>query len=120
MPLELVGGIGLVESGVDFADVERTLLERRGSHPIASYEERVSWDEASIADVSRRYIICTGKPSPLQERLTARARELRESGCAVDELPTGHFPMRTMPDALTAILLSCATLAPADGDEGSA
>ncbi len=119
-PLERVGGIGAVESGVDFADVEHTLVERRGLHPIGSYEERVTWDAESLAEVSRRYVICTGKPSPMQERLTARARELRASGCTVDELPTGHFPMRSMPNALTAILLSCATLGPADGDEGSA
>jgi pimeloyl-ACP methyl ester carboxylesterase len=119
-PLERVGGIGPVESGVDFADVEHTLLERRGSHPIGSYEERVTWDTASLAEVSRSYVICTGKPSPIRERLSARARELRESGCKVDELPTGHFPMRSMPNALTAILLSCATLGPADGDEGNA
>jgi hypothetical protein len=111
---------GRSSRGVDFADVEHTLLERRGSHPIGSYEERVTWDAASLAQVARRYVICTGKPSPMQDRLTARARELRESGCTVDELPTGHFSMRSMPNALTAILLSCATLGPADGDEGSA
>ena len=109
-PLERVGGIGPVESGVDFTDVERTLLERRGSHPIGSYEERVTWDATALAEVARRYVICTGKPSPMQERLTARARELRESGCTVDELPTGHFPMRSMPNALTAILVGCAKL----------
>jgi pimeloyl-ACP methyl ester carboxylesterase len=119
-PLGRVGGIGSVESGVDFADVQRTLVERRGSHPIGSYEERVTWDAASLAEVPRRYVICTGKPSPMQEQLTARARELRKSGCTVDELPTGHFPMRSMPNALTAILLSCASLGPADGDEGDA
>jgi pimeloyl-ACP methyl ester carboxylesterase len=118
-PLERVGGIGPVESGVRFADVQRTLLERRGTHPIGSYEEPVTWDAASLAGVARRYVICTGKPPPMREQLTARARELRESGWLVDELATGHFPMRSMPDALTAILLSCATLAPADGDEGS-
>jgi hypothetical protein len=73
-----------------------------------------------LAEVSRRYVICTGKPSPMQERLTARARELRESGCTVDELATGHFPMRSMPNALTAILLDCANFGRTDADEGSA
>jgi pimeloyl-ACP methyl ester carboxylesterase len=118
-PLERVGGIGPVESGVSFADIERTLLERRGTHPIGSYEERVTWDATSLADISRRYVICTGKPSPMRERLTARAQELRESGWAVDELPTGHFPMWSMPNALTALLLRGTTLS-ADGAEASA
>jgi pimeloyl-ACP methyl ester carboxylesterase len=119
-PLERVGGIGPVESGVRFADIERTLLERRGTHPIGSYEERVTWDTASLADISLRYVICTGKPSPMREQLIGRAQELRASGCAVDDLPTGHFPMQSMPNALTALLLRGTTLSPADGAEASA
>jgi pimeloyl-ACP methyl ester carboxylesterase len=116
MPLELVGGIGSVEPGMSFADIERTLLERRGTHPIGSYEEPVTWDAASLPGVSRRYVICTDKPSPLRERLAARVRELRDLGCSVDDLPTGHFPMRTVPKALTALLLSSAPSTPSDND----
>jgi pimeloyl-ACP methyl ester carboxylesterase len=118
-PLERVGGIGPVEPGVSFAEVERT-LERRGPHPIGSYEERATWDVAALTDVSQRYVICTGKPSPLREQLTARAQELRESGLTVDELPTGHFPMLSMPNALTALLLRGTSVTPADGAGASA
>ena len=115
MPLEVVGGIGSVESGVSGAEVERTLLERRGTHPIGSYEEPVTWDAASLAGVARRYVICTDKPSPLGERFVARVGELRDAGYSVDDLPTGHFPMRSMPNALTGVLLSSAPATPSGG-----
>ena len=105
------GGIGPVESGIRLSDVERT-LERRGTHPIGTYEDRVSWDESLLAGVVRRYIICTGKPSPMRERVAARGGELRDAGCAVDELPTGHFPMRSTPKALAALLLAIVVTAP--------
>jgi pimeloyl-ACP methyl ester carboxylesterase len=115
MPLEGVGGIGPVESGIRLSDVERT-LERRGTHPIGTYEERVSWDESLLAGVARRYIICTGKPSPLREQFEARVSELRDAGVAVEDLPTGHFPMRSMPNALTALLLKSALAVPPNND----
>ena len=115
-PLERVGGIGSVESLISYADVERTLAERRGTHPIGSYEEPVTWDGASLSGVARRYIICTDKPSPLRERLEVRIRELRDSGSSVDDLPTGHFPMRTMPRALSTLLLSTAPSTPSVSD----
>jgi pimeloyl-ACP methyl ester carboxylesterase len=115
MPLDGAGGIGSVESGVSLSDVERT-LERRGSHPIGTYEERVSWDESALAGASRRYIICTGKPSPMRERFEARVGELRDAGVTVDDLPTGHFPMLSMPNALTALLLKSALAVPSTND----
>jgi pimeloyl-ACP methyl ester carboxylesterase len=114
MPLELVGGIGWVESGISAADIERTLEERRGTQPIGTFEEPIPWDESSLASVSRRYIICTDKPSSMRERTLARVGELRDGGSTVDELPTGHFPMRSMPTALTALLIGIA--APSDSD----
>ena len=113
MPLDGVGGIGSVESGVALTDVERT-LERRGTHPIGTYEERVGWDESLLAGVGRRYIICTGKPSPMRERFEARVGELRDAGVSVEDLPTGHFPMRSMPNALTALLLKSALAEPSN------
>ena len=105
MPLEGVGGIGSVEQGISVTDVERT-LDRRGTHPIGTYEGRVSWDESLLAGVERHYIICTGKPAPLRERSEAEVRELREAGFAVDELSTGHFPMQSTPKALAALLMA--------------
>lgn len=105
LTFEQVGGMGSVEPGIDLADVERALHEGRGTHPLGSFEEPVWWDASSLAGVSRRYIIGTDKPSPMREHVAAHVVELREAGFRVDDLPTGHFPMRTMPRALTALLV---------------
>jgi pimeloyl-ACP methyl ester carboxylesterase len=104
-PLDLVGGVGAVEPGVDAADIERILEERRGSHPIGTYEEVFTRKGSPLERVARRYIVCTDKPPDVRDRSLALARQLREEGWRVDELPTGHFPMRSMPTALTSLLL---------------
>jgi pimeloyl-ACP methyl ester carboxylesterase len=103
-PLDLVGGIGAVEPGVDAAEIEQLLQERRGSHPIGTYEE-VFTRESSVERVARHYIVCTDKPPEVRDRSLELARRLREDGWRVDELPTGHFAMRSMPNALTSLLL---------------
>jgi pimeloyl-ACP methyl ester carboxylesterase len=105
LPLDLVGGIGAVERGVDPDEVERVLNERRGSHPIGTFEEVFTREASSVERVPRRYIIGTDKPSGGRDRALASARRLREDGWTVDELPTGHFAMRSMPKALTSLLL---------------
>jgi len=104
-PLDLVGGIGAVEPGVDAAEIERVLEERRGSHPIGTYEEVFTRKGSSLERVARHYIVCTDKPPDGRDRSFALARQLREDGWRVDELPTGHFAMRSMPNALTSLLL---------------
>jgi pimeloyl-ACP methyl ester carboxylesterase len=104
-PLESVGGIGAVEADISVANIERT-LKRRGTHPIGTYEEPVTWDESSIADVARCYIMCTDKvPGAARDWSLARISELRDAGYTVHELRTAHFPMQTMPRALTSLLL---------------
>jgi pimeloyl-ACP methyl ester carboxylesterase len=104
MTLEDVGGIGAVEAGVDRAQVERLLAERRGTHPVGTLEEPVWWDDAALAMVQTRYVIGTDKPGPNGEYSRAHVTELREAGVEVDGLPTGHFPMLTMPTTFTAVL----------------
>ena len=104
VPLELVGGIGSVEPGISPQGIEQVLRERRGGHPIGSYEEPIGWDAASIEGVPRCYIICTDKPEPARSLSLTRADELRDAGLDVHLLPTGHFPMRTMPQALSSLL----------------
>jgi hypothetical protein len=44
----------------------------------------------------------------MRERFEARVSQLRDAGVTVDDLPTGHFPMLSMPNALTALLLKSA------------
>lgn len=105
LDLALAGGIGAVEPGVDAAEIERVLEERRGSHPIGTYEEAFKGNGSSVERVERHYIVCTDKPPDGRDRSLALARRLREDGWRVDELPTGHFPMRSMPNALTSLLL---------------
>ena len=75
---------------------------------MGTYDEVVTWDESSLERVSRRYIICTDKPSPARERFLARVDELLDAALIVDALPTGHFPMQSTPKALTALLLPSA------------
>ena len=104
-PLELVGGIGAVEPGIDAAEIERVLAERRGSHPIGTYDEVFTPKGSSVGHVARHYIVCTDKPLDGRDRALALARRLRDDGWRVDELPTGHFAMRIMPNALTSLLL---------------
>ena len=116
MTLEEVGGIGSVEAGISVSDVERVLHEGRGTHPIGTFEERVAWDASSLAGVSRRYVIGIDKPSPMREQVVAHVDELRDAGFTVIDLPTGHFPMRSMPNALTALLLTNALAVPSDSE----
>ena len=47
-----------------------------------------------------------------------RVDDLRDAGSTVDDLPTGHFPMRSLPTALTALLLQSAVAVPSDSSVG--
>jgi hypothetical protein len=113
-PVEAAGGIGAVEAGVSTADIERRFSERRGTHPIGTYDEAVTWAESQ--QVSRFYIMCTDKPpNASREWSLARTQELRDAGQAVRELPTGHYPMQSMPNALTELLVESALARPSAG-----
>jgi pimeloyl-ACP methyl ester carboxylesterase len=115
-PLSRVGGIGSVEAGIRSSDIERTLVERRGTHPIGTMEEPRFWDDSSLAGVSRCYVICTDKPSPVGDSALRHVDELRDAGFTVHDLATGHFPMLSMPKALTEILLTYALADPGNDD----
>jgi pimeloyl-ACP methyl ester carboxylesterase len=104
VPLELVGGVGAVEPGISPQGIEQVLCERRGGHPIGTYEEHIDWDAALIEGVPRCYIICTDKREPARSSSLTRADELRDAGLEVHQLSTGHFPMRSMPQTLSSLL----------------
>jgi pimeloyl-ACP methyl ester carboxylesterase len=100
-PIATVGGIGAMEPGVDESQV-LTVLERRGPHPIGTYRQVFQEPFQRSQAVPRRYISCTDKPSG--DPLLMTAAFLRAAGWRVQDLPTGHFAMLTMPSRLAALL----------------
>jgi pimeloyl-ACP methyl ester carboxylesterase len=70
------------------------------AHPIGTYEERLTFDEAAWGRLSRRYLRCKafGGFGPTAER----ARKL---GFPVQELDCGHDAMVADPEGLTKALL---------------
>jgi len=102
-PIEAVGGMGALEPGVQVEHVNDA-LQRRASHPLASYREAVPASVAEPVDVPRGFISCTDKPEG--DLLLALASGLRASGWDVQDLPTGHFAMLTMPDGLVDCLVA--------------
>ena len=102
-PIEAVGGSGRLEAGVDRLYVEQ-LLTRRGFQPLRSYTK--PYPGTGTTGPRTVFISCTDKPA--NDPLLAVAKRLAETGWDVRKLPTGHFSMLTMPEALTEILLEIA------------
>lgn len=100
-PIEMVGGIGALEPGVDPSHVD-AVLSRRGPHPIGTYREVMSEPFRHSAHVPREFPVCTDKP--VGDPLVAQAAGLRAAGWDVHEIPTGHFAMLSMPAVVTAAL----------------
>jgi hypothetical protein len=101
VPLERLGGLGSPGVGVDVAE-GRSLLSRRGPHPIGTYRERSRVTNPAARVIPRTYIACTEHPAG--DPMAAIAARMRAAGVPVLELPTGHFPMLTMPVELAGIL----------------
>jgi pimeloyl-ACP methyl ester carboxylesterase len=101
-PLDAVGGIGALESGVSREHVV-SVLAGRGFQPLATYTEAFPPIAAAAADIPRLFVSCTDKPAG--NPLLALASSLQSGGWDVEELPTGHFAMLSMPAALTEIIL---------------
>ena len=94
--VEMVGA-SCPQPGVDPEHVD-AVLARRGPHPIGTYARSWTPSPARCADL----LSCTDKAAGTQ--LLAQAATLRAAGWTVHDIPTGHFPMLSMPDALTALL----------------
>jgi hypothetical protein len=99
-PVEMLGGVGALEPGVEREHVE-AVLARRGFHPIRTYTEPFPARPESSGPPAL-FVSCTDKPAG--DPLGALASGLRARGWPVSELPTGHFAMLTMPSALAELL----------------
>ena len=99
-PVEMVGGVGALEPGVEREHVE-AVLARRGFHPIGTYTEPFPARPESPGPPAL-FVSCTDKPAG--DPLVGLASGLRARGWPVSELPTGHFAMLTMPSALAELL----------------
>ncbi|MCU0701734.1 MAG: alpha/beta hydrolase [Myxococcaceae bacterium] len=68
-------------------------------HPMATLEDPVSFDEAALASVERRYVWCAKYPG-----FKRYADQARAKSWDVRELPAGHDAMWTHPEATAAAL----------------
>ena len=88
--------------GIDGADRD-WLLRRHVPHPFGAYQQALPFDGERWAAVPRCFVDCV---QPAYATIAeARLRVRSQSGWRVVEMATGHFPMITMPHALTALLL---------------
>lgn len=79
-------------------------------HPLKTYLDPVVADDPRAAALPRTYIYCTQKEPGLAAAFTAHGAQVaRQAGWRYHELPTAHEPEQTAPEALTALLLECAT-----------
>jgi pimeloyl-ACP methyl ester carboxylesterase len=98
-------------SGDDLGWVRR----RQTPHPGNTYEATLAFDPARVAQVPRTFINCTQPPLATIDAIRPRVVDAKFwdghwlPGSRVVELPTGHDPMVSAPDALTALLQTCAT-----------
>ena len=79
------------------------------------YEAPLAFDPARVARVQRTFINCTEPPLATIDAIRPRVIDPKFwdghwlPGSRVVELKTGHDPMVSAPEALTALLLACAT-----------
>lgn len=90
------------------------VLRRQTPHPGRPYTDTLDFDPVRVARVPRTFIDCTQPPLATIEVIRQRVRDPKFwegawlPGSRVCTLPTGHDPMISDPDALTALLLGCA------------
>ena len=103
IPLERLGPLGAIGAGVDLSRV-RELLALRGPHPIGTYLEPAGPRNPRALQVPTVYITCGthGDDDPMVPVVAA----VRGAGIPIYVLPTGHFPMLTMPVELADLLES--------------
>lgn len=89
-------------TGDDAAWVAR----RQTPQPGGVYDDPLHFDAARIAALPRTFIDCTSPALPTIAVMRQRVRS--EPGWRVVEIPTGHDPMVSAPDALVDALLAVA------------
>jgi pimeloyl-ACP methyl ester carboxylesterase len=92
---------------------------RMTDQPLKTGEQAVAVQNPAAAALPHTYIVCTQKSpnwalTPLLDQTAAR---VRMEGWRHQELPTGHYPMETMPHALADMLLDLAWCAPRVRDQ---
>jgi pimeloyl-ACP methyl ester carboxylesterase len=99
-------------AGADHEWVKR----RQTPHPGHPYEEPLAFDPQRVAGVPRTFVDCIRPPLGTIAAIRQRVRDPRYwdgawaggAGMRVVELATGHDPMVSAPQELTALLLDCA------------
>ena len=91
--------------GIQGADRE-WMLRRQVPHPFGPYRQRLDFDGARWAELPRAFIDCHQPAYPTIAAMRTRVREL--PGFEVREIPTGHCPMVSAPQALLDLLLEIA------------
>ncbi|HJV59375.1 MAG TPA: alpha/beta hydrolase family protein [Albitalea sp.] len=82
------------------------VARRQTSHPGAVYDAPLDFDPARVQRWPRSFIDCTSPALPTIAAMRQRVRS--EPGWNVLEIPTGHDPMISAPDALADALLALA------------
>jgi len=77
-------------------------LERYTQHPIGIYEQPVKLDSFWSSPWKADVIWCTRAQNPGEAHQRRTAEKL---GATWHELDTGHYPMLSMPEQLTALLM---------------
>lgn len=94
-------------AGRMFADLEPAtrawVLERYTPHPIAVYDQPVRLDTFWTQRWQASVVWCRRAPNPGEAHLRRAAERLDASWA---ELDTGHYPMLSAPEALTARLIA--------------
>ena len=108
---EASGGLGIPPpdpamsglTGADHAWVER----RQTPQPLAVYRDPLHFDAPRWSRWPRCFIDCNAPALPTIDPMRARVRE--QGGWEIVRMATGHSPMVSEPEALTALLLRLAT-----------
>lgn len=94
---------------------------RRTAIPIGILYDHVSVRDPEAAKIPRTYIACTEIAAELgalaDGLLDAASRARSDPAWRYHELPTGHSPMETMPEALADLLLQVAIIGEAKSDQ---
>ena len=95
-------------NGFGLSAEDAAWLDRRHvPHPFGPYREPLPFDGARWAQLPRAFIDCKQPAYPTIAAMRERVR--RMPGFEVFEMATGHFPMVSQPQQLTALLLRLAS-----------
>jgi pimeloyl-ACP methyl ester carboxylesterase len=76
--------------------------DRRTDFPLKAFQQPLTVGNSTATGFSNTYIRCAESNNPILQQMAERAQQ---KGWDCHELNTGHMPMWTMPEELTALLL---------------